>query len=177
LSDGLANLDIFAFARGSSGLFVSTLGRGVYRLRNGMTGWDEVNSGLTNGAVRALAANAAGAFAGTVGSGVWFLPARHAASAELQTNADRPGGFSLGQNYPNPFNPTTVIRFKVPSSNFVTLEIYDVLGRRVRTLVNRILQAGSHEVTFDARGLAGGTYFYTLGMKDATLTKKLTVLQ
>ena len=73
-----------------------------------------------------------------------------------------PQAFTLEQNYPNPFNPTTRIRFSLPVSQFVTLQVYNVLGQQVATLVNDQMPAGSFEVNFDGRHLASGMYIYRL---------------
>jgi hypothetical protein len=85
--------------------------------------------------------------------------------------------FQLEQNYPNPFNPSTAIKFQIPSANDVTLKVYDILGREVRTLVNESLQAGSYETTFDATGLASGVYLCRLTSRDFSETKKLVLLR
>jgi N-acetylneuraminic acid mutarotase len=71
----------------------------------------------------------------------------------------------LYQNYPNPFNPTTVIRYQLPAAGDVKLTMYDVLGRELRVLVDERRDAGVHEVTFDAVGLAGGAYFYRMRVR------------
>ncbi len=73
-----------------------------------------------------------------------------------------PARFDLAQNYPNPFNPVTTIRFALGSMADVTLTVYDVLGRRVAVLVNERREAGTHDVRFDANGLASGVYLYRL---------------
>ena len=70
--------------------------------------------------------------------------------------------FSLSQNYPNPFNPETVIKFALPEAGFVKGIVYDILGREVRTLINREMNPGNHEVKFDAVGLSSGVYFFRL---------------
>jgi hypothetical protein len=88
-----------------------------------------------------------------------------------------PSVAGLSQNYPNPFNPTTRIGFRIAGPGFTTLRVYDVLGREVRTLVSRILPAGNHEVTFDAGGLASGTYYYRLTTSDFVQTRKLLLLR
>ncbi len=82
-----------------------------------------------------------------------------------------PAAFKLNQNYPNPFNPTTRIGFSLPAgqagiqgSGFVSLQVYDVLGQEVASLVSGELKAGSYETTFDAHGLASGVYFYRLSV-------------
>ena len=85
--------------------------------------------------------------------------------------------FHLEQNYPNPFNPSTKIGFQVTGYGYVSLKVYDVLGREVRTLVNENLQAGSYETTFDASGLASGVYFYQLHAGEFTQTKRLLLLR
>ncbi|MFH1529087.1 MAG: two-component regulator propeller domain-containing protein [Bacteroidota bacterium] len=70
--------------------------------------------------------------------------------------------YSLSQNYPNPFNPNTIIKFQVPSSKFVKLQIHDLLGREVQTLVNAPMSAGEHEVTFNGSNLPSGVYIITM---------------
>ena len=88
-----------------------------------------------------------------------------------------PTTFTLFQNYPNPFNPATVIKFKVPSSQVVTLKVYDMLGREVSTLANDFYSAGEHEVTFNASGLASGTYIYCLQAGHQVLTRKMLLIK
>jgi hypothetical protein len=88
-----------------------------------------------------------------------------------------PRAFSLKQNYPNPFNPSTKIRFDVRSSGFVSLTIYDVLGKEVATLVNGVLRAGSYEATFDASQLASGVYIYRLHAGVLQETKRMLLVR
>ncbi len=70
--------------------------------------------------------------------------------------------FSLNQNYPNPFNPSTTIKYQLPSDGFVTLKVYDILGREITTLVNEYKQGGSYDVKFNASELSSGIYFYKI---------------
>ena len=89
-----------------------------------------------------------------------------------------PTEFALEQNYPNPFNPTTKIRFSISSQEkvgAVTLKVFDVLGREIRTLVNEQLNAGKYEVTFDAADLSSGVYLYRLQSGKFISTRKLVV--
>ena len=96
-----------------------------------------------------------------------------------------PDQFVLEQNYPNPFNATTCIRYSIPSTANgarVVLTIYDALGRRIKTLVNTVQQAGSYAVVWDGRDqlgkpVASGVYFYTLNFGNQKLTRKMVMLQ
>jgi alpha-tubulin suppressor-like RCC1 family protein len=84
----------------------------------------------------------------------------------------------LQQNYPNPFNPTTTIQFGVPKTSKVRLEVFDLLGRKVATLIDgESRAAGRYNVQFDARSLASGLYLYRLRAGDTVITKKLTLIK
>ena len=85
--------------------------------------------------------------------------------------------YQLMQNYPNPFNPSTVIRYGLPRDGFVTLKVYDILGRKVATLVNEYEAAGSYNVTFNASNLASGIYIYQLKSGDFVANKKLILMK
>ncbi|MBZ0181628.1 MAG: T9SS type A sorting domain-containing protein [Melioribacteraceae bacterium] len=85
--------------------------------------------------------------------------------------------FSLTQNYPNPFNPSTSIEYSVPSNEFVTLKVYDVLGSTVSTLVNETKEAGKYNVTFDASNLTSGIYFYSINAGGFTQVKKMMLVK
>ncbi len=91
--------------------------------------------------------------------------------------ADIPVEFSLNQNYPNPFNPTTQIEYAVPETGQVRLDVFNVMGQRVATLVNESMSAGNHTVTFDARSLASGVYMYRLQAGNVVLTRKMTLVK
>jgi len=93
-----------------------------------------------------------------------------------------PNVFSLAQNYPNPFNPTTEISFGLPSDGNVSVEVYDIMGRRVRTLVNDYRPAGLYVVTWDGSNdngtkVASGVYLYKLASGDKVITKKMVMLK
>ncbi len=97
----------------------------------------------------------------------------------VEVDAGFPKQFSLEQNYPNPFNPTTLIIYQIPISSEVKLEVYDVLGKKVATLVNEFMEAGTHTYTFDASrfALTSGTYFYRIQAGGFTATKKMVLLK
>ncbi|RKY89829.1 hypothetical protein DRQ15_08705, partial [candidate division KSB1 bacterium] len=90
--------------------------------------------------------------------------------------------FSLSQNYPNPGNPSTTITFTLPQKAHVTLEIYNLLGQRVRTLVEGVKEAGSHSVVWDGRDEWGkivptGIYLYRLQSADFVRVKKMVLVR
>jgi hypothetical protein len=98
-------------------------------------------------------------------------------SAVTQKGTGIPSSYSLAQNYPNPFNPSTVITYQLPVSNSVTLEVFDMLGRTVATLVNQRQAAGSYSVNFNAAAFSSGVYFYKLTSGSFTETKKMLLVK
>jgi len=90
---------------------------------------------------------------------------------------DLPQAYRLEQNYPNPFNPSTNIRYSIPEGSFVTLQVYDMLGRKVATLVNEQQAAGRYVADFNASSLANGTYMYRLQAGEFSSVKKMVVLK
>lgn len=91
--------------------------------------------------------------------------------------AELPRTLVLEQNYPNPFNPSTQIRFQLPASGHVNVQVFDLLGRQVAQLVNGPLPAGSHEVTFDASSLPSGLYLYAVTTPTARQTRTMTLIK
>jgi hypothetical protein len=85
--------------------------------------------------------------------------------------------FALSQNYPNPFNPVTNINFGIPKSEFVSLRVYDMLGREVKTLVSQNMTPGMYEVNFDASGLSSGMYYYSLRAGENVSVKKMVLVK
>lgn len=90
---------------------------------------------------------------------------------------DVPKTFELSQNYPNPFNPTTVIKFAVPKAGVYQLNVYNILGQKVMTLVNQQLKAGYHSSLFDGANLASGIYIYSLHGTDVNLSRKMLLIK
>ena len=89
----------------------------------------------------------------------------------------KPARTTLNANYPNPFNPTTTIRYQLAKGSHVRLTVWNILGRRVVTLVNSNQQKGVHQVTFNASQLASGVYFYRLQAGDRVLVKKMLLMK
>jgi len=88
-----------------------------------------------------------------------------------------PDGYSLSQNYPNPFNPTTNLEFGISDLEFVSLKIFNTLGKEVATLVNEKLSAGTYKYSFDASELTSGIYFYTLKAGEYSETKRMILVK
>jgi pimeloyl-ACP methyl ester carboxylesterase len=102
------------------------------------------------------------------------------AGIEMEGYSSLPKKFSLSQNYPNPFNPSTTIEYQIPNvgtQNFVSLRVYDILGREVATLVNEQKPAGAYNVQWNAKDLTSGVYFYRLEAGSYNETKKLILLR
>jgi hypothetical protein len=106
---------------------------------------------------------------------------------EAREGENYPMEYSLSQNYPNPFNPVTIIKYSIPKLSFVTLKVFNVLGREVATLVDEEKPAGNYEVEFFAKGgptsngdaynLTSGIYFYTIKAGEFIQTKKMVLLR
>jgi GH35 family endo-1,4-beta-xylanase len=94
-----------------------------------------------------------------------------------QTVSTLPSNFQLEQNFPNPFNPSTIIRYRIVKTVKVTLKVYDVLGREIKTLVNRVQTPGQYTATFDARNFASGVYLYRIRAGNFIEAKKLLLLK
>ena len=93
-----------------------------------------------------------------------------------------PEVFALHQNYPNPFNPTTQIRYDLPESEFVNVIIYDVMGRKIKSLINKIQEAGYRSISWDATNdlgqpVSAGMYIYTIQAGGFRQTKKMLLLK
>ncbi|MFQ3597810.1 MAG: T9SS type A sorting domain-containing protein [Chloroherpetonaceae bacterium] len=156
----------------STGLYVtSTL--------NGMsTVWQrQAPNTIGRGIVNAIATRESDGLVvvATHGNGVYSGTVNSLVSAP--SDAPKPSAFNLAQNYPNPFNPSTTIEYQLPSASFVKLDVFDALGRKVSTLVNERKGAGTHQVNFNAAGLASGTYFYKLQVGDRVETRKMLLVK
>ncbi|MBL1153908.1 MAG: T9SS C-terminal target domain-containing protein [Ignavibacteriae bacterium] len=97
---------------------------------------------------------------------------------DVDDNYNQPLKFELYQNYPNPFNPSTIIKYSLMNSEFVSLKIFDILGSEVKILVNEIKPAGIHEVVFNAaNNLASGIYFYELKISGQVNSRKMALIR
>ena len=88
-----------------------------------------------------------------------------------------PSRFALQQNYPNPFNPATTISFTLPSRSYVSLKVFDLIGREIATIFSEEMSAGTYSKRWDAEKISSGIYFYRLQAGTFTETKKLVLLK
>jgi hypothetical protein len=122
----------------------------VFRPNNG--GWASYNRNLMLGAVVGVATS-------------------------IDSDEDRADRLELHQNYPNPFNPTTVVGFQLSVFGHTSLKVYDMLGREVATLVDGVMSAGSHQVTFDGSALSSGIYLVRLTAGSESRVMRMTLLK
>ena len=106
----------------------------------------------------------------------WGIRFNNLVSAE-PVSGQIPDKFNLCQNYPNPFNPSTNIKFDIPKDENVNITLFDILGRKVHTLINEVKKAGEYNVVFDGSSLSSGTYFYRIEAGDFVDTKKMVLIK
>ena len=122
--------------------------------------------------------NAIISYADVLGNRVSNLSTLQSSSTkETSDEAAIPAEYELSDNYPNPFNPTTMIHYGLPENGFVTLKVYDVLGREVATLVNEYKTAGSYNTVFNGSNLASGVYIYRLTAGSHNMVKKMILMK
>jgi hypothetical protein len=147
--------------------------------------WSTVGHGggvcLSSGSMMksAIGQPLAGAVSGTnsrIDAG-FFSDTLFRTTTSVTEGGSTPVEFFLDQNYPNPFNPSTTIAYGLPHASKVTIGIFNALGERVLQIVDGELQAGYHEVRFDASRLPSGVYFYRLQAGNFLQTRKLIVLR
>jgi len=100
-----------------------------------------------------------------------------AAAVGIQPNGEIVNSYSLSQNLPNPFNPSTVIKFSIPKSSFVTLKVYDVSGKEVKNLVNSQLSQGGYNYTMNGSDLSSGVYYYKITAGEFTEVKRMVLIK
>ena len=178
---GLSNANVSALAISGTNIFAGTIytgvsNGGIFLSTDNGASWTAVSTGLTNTNISSLAISETELFAGTNGSGTWRRPLSEMTSVKDGKSAI-PTSFSLSQNYPNPFNPTTTISFALPSRSFVSLKVFDVLGRELSTVVSGELQAGTYNRQWSAENMSSGVYFYRIQSGSFAAVKKMLLLK
>jgi hypothetical protein len=108
---------------------------------------------------------------------MFVLADQCAVTGDPNNNSQIPNEYKLEQNYPNPFNPVTKINYEIPKQGFVTLKVYDIMGREVQTLVNETKQAGTYSIDFNGMQLTSGVYFYKLETAGFSDMKKMMLIK
>ena len=160
----------------SGALWVGTDSSGVFHSTNNGTSWRRVNSGITDSLYITLTISANGYMYAASQLGSIYRSVNPVTAIDEKENKI-PTNFYLSQNYPNPFNPTTTINYSIPKTSFVSIKVYDVLGKEIAALVNEEKNVGSYDVKFYPRGLASGIYFYKMQSSDFIEIRKLVYLK
>lgn len=113
----------------------------------------------------------------TLDFATWLYVVMDPLTSTKENDPSTPTKFALLQNYPNPFNAQTLLNFTLPQSQDVTLIVYDLLGKEIRTLIDGYVQAGAHSVNFDASDLPSGIYFYRLKAENIIENRRMTLLK
>jgi len=180
---GLEQKAVFSIgARNDKEIFASIFREDeIYYSNNGGGNWLLVNQGMDKVETRDFEVDKKGyVYAGTK-EGVWKTKTNTIITDIITEDDLTPEKFILSQNYPNPFNPVTTINYSISIPGFVTLKVYDILGKEVATLVNEEKLSGSYKVKFSASGggsnLASGIYIYRLTAGKFADSKKLILLK
>ncbi|CAN5521220.1 hypothetical protein BH10BAC5_BH10BAC5_23000 [soil metagenome] len=158
---------------GNTLLFASTYG--VYSTTNNGANWVAFNDGIPAGTQvnnNDLFVYNNFCFVGA-NNGIYKRPVTQISEVRVISSEIR--SFELKQNYPNPFNPSTVIRYSISASTYVSLNVYDITGKFISNLTDERLNAGTYEVNFKNNGLASGIYYYTLRTDEQVITKQMVV--
>ena len=181
------NLNDVYFADGTTGAAVGDNGT-VRNTTNGGATWltDSYLNSLTTEHIKCIApvhfsilqqsAVDSVTVVGIVGNGIMTVSSEPLTQV-FEPSPSLPSDFALHQNYPNPFNPTTIINFQLPIDNYVTIKVYDLLGREVATLVDEEKVPGTYTVAWNGSGHASGVYFYRLITDSFVDVKKLVLLK
>lgn len=177
VNNGLINTDVISMISDAYGnIFAGTLDGGVYKSTNDGADWTQVNSGLPYIDLNSLSIDSSGyIYAATDVGG--FKSTNPILNSIKFNPVSEPLSFYLSQNYPNPFNPITTINYSVSKPSFISIKVYDVLGKIIKTLVNEEKPVGNYSVEFNANKHASGIYFYTMQAGNFIETKKLILLK
>lgn len=180
INNGLTNSSSITGLYVNSNLLVAATKNGdLYFSRDYGQNWQLDTTALGGSYVHCYASDGIYLYAGvlTGTGGVWQCSLDRLNSVrETQTN-NGPEEFTLEQNYPNPFNPSTTISFYLPSKSFVSIKVFDVIGRVVATIVSQEMSAGKYSKQWNAANISSGIYFYRLQADSYSETKKLLLLK
>jgi photosystem II stability/assembly factor-like uncharacterized protein len=170
-TDVTADVNDILFIGSGNGWFVTGTGE-IYNSIDSGTSW-ELNDDFF-GAL--FAVNFVNPNYGFVSGANGFM-AKYTVVTGIENELNLPFNLTLHQNYPNPFNATTMIQFELSSASFVTLDIFNVIGQKITTLIASDLQAGPHQIAWNAAGQSSGIYYYKIKAGDNSMTKRMVLLK
>jgi hypothetical protein len=178
LPDAPINDGLIYYPGYSTSIYLAATDVGVFMTNNYGANWVELANGLPNTVAMHLDYNEASGKIrlGTHGRGTWEIIG--SISGISGNNYNVPNNYTLFQNYPNPFNPNTKIEFNIKEKGFVTIKVYNNLGKEITTLVNNNYSAGTYDLTFYGENYSSGLYFYSLFVNGMKIdTKKMLLIK
>lgn len=187
ISDAVINntfvTDILPDPRDTNKLYLAT-STGSFRSTNAGVSWHKWNNGMPDGTIinelsfiDSTSINKIYAVAGTFGRSIYIREVSGDDPLTGVQNYNIPSAYSLQQNFPNPFNPVTVIKFSLPVTGTVKINVYDITGKVISELVNKKYDAGNFEIRFDGSVLSSGVYFYRMTAPGFTEVKKMMLVK
>jgi photosystem II stability/assembly factor-like uncharacterized protein len=176
LDNTLKNHTVNSFAVSDTNIIASTNFGGLFISTNMGVNWKSANTGLPESYNYSIAAKDNYLYVGTFNHGIWKRKIEEL-TTDVEESQEIPGIFKLVQNYPNPFNPVTTIGYQIPITAHVRVEVFDITGRHVITLVNKEELAGIYKVNFDASRLSSGIYFYKITTGSFNQTRKMILIK
>ncbi|HPN38763.1 MAG TPA: T9SS type A sorting domain-containing protein [Melioribacteraceae bacterium] len=173
--NALPNVPIYSVSAVNNVLLVGN-DYGVYISYDKGNNWSDFSQGFTGASYSTFLTKGLNSIFVLYKGGVWKRDISDFITS-VEDNFINNFHYSLFQNYPNPFNPSTTISFILPTSGFVSLKVFDSLGKEVTTLINEEKQAGSHSINFDAKNLSSGIYYYKLTTGNFIETKKMVLVR
>jgi len=149
----------------------------INKVWNGITWMNSVRYDLIYGADNNLIELCEQNWSGDNWVNFWKYSYTYSSITTIKQDDNTPDIYQLSQNYPNPFNPTTNINYKLPKTSQVELGIYNLLGQKVATLVDKKQAAGTYTVQWEASGFSSGVYYYKIEAGEFSETKKLVLLK
>ncbi len=178
VNNGLTTSYIRALMIIQPNLLAGTSGEGVFLSTNNGTSWADANTGLTDGYIYCFAASGSKLFAGSANGEIWMRQISEIIT-DIKDNSNNniAKDYNLYQNYPNPFNPTTNISYMLSQNGFVTVKVFNTIGKEIETLVSENENAGIHSTKFTGPNLSSGVYFYQLKVGNYISTKKMILMK
>ncbi len=173
--DGITSQHVYSISFDTTNTaYVSSWNSGVFASTNTGSSWESLGMQGMGASSVIIDSESNQVLVGTSDGALFNRPAV-IVGVDDQTSSIK--SFNIEQNYPNPFNPNTVIKYSIPKSTNVKLEIYDVLGRLVTSLVNSYQQAGEYSINFNANGLTSGVYLYKISTDFNIAVKKMMLIK